>query len=154
VLMGPAIIDAILSPALLQRHPEFLQNFWVVHENTWKLLSGLPSFLVPKPRAAANVCLNAIKSWHAWARSQSDPAEDHPSTKQSDAFWGSKHVRERQNWVGDVSGFTRFGVGVSELIRAGIFHWLISLTVPHTTQSRACSGSWLTCSRIQSIFSL
>lgn len=104
-LMGPGIIDAMLGPALLQRQPSFLQHFWIVHDSTWKLVSGVPRWLASKPRVAVDRCLEAIKSWHAWARCHSDPAQA-LATEQDDAFWGSKYIRERQLISGTVDGFT------------------------------------------------
>lgn len=115
VLMGPAIIDAILAPALFKRQPEFLKSFWIIHANTWKLVAGLPRWLAPKPRTAVRRCLEAIKAWHAWARSHSDAHVRCTDSNQDDAFWGSKFIRERQLYVGTVDGFTQDDIATHDL---------------------------------------
>jgi hypothetical protein len=115
LLMGPAILDAILGPALLKHNPHFLKSFCVIHDNTWKLTSGLPRWLAVKPLTAKKLVLTDIKSWHAWAIKLSDPHAHHPVSDQEDAFWGSKSIRERQLLVGTVDGFTQDDMASQDL---------------------------------------
>lgn len=114
-LVGPAIIDSILAPVLLEQHPEFLEGFWTMHDNFWSLASGLPKWIVPRSRAALHQCLAALKAWHLWATMQSDPSAASINLSQDDDFWGSRSVRERQVLLAAVDGPTQDDVASFDL---------------------------------------
>ncbi|KAL4801045.1 cytochrome P450 [Aspergillus venezuelensis] len=98
-----SMLEALCGKYLTQEQPRFLEDLWALDDNVWKLLFQFPRFLFPDPYARRDRTVEAIKSWHAWARESFDPAST--DSNGNDPFWGSRFFRDRQEMFQNMDGF-------------------------------------------------
>ncbi|KAL5342018.1 cytochrome P450 [Aspergillus crustosus] len=108
-----AVLDAMCGPYLLEKHPHFLHDLWMIEDNIWKLLSRFPRFLAPRVYSARDRALAAIKDWHAWARENFDSTE--VDEQGNDPFWGSQFFRDRQPMFQKMDGFNADAIAAQDL---------------------------------------
>ncbi|KAL4922571.1 cytochrome P450 [Aspergillus aurantiobrunneus] len=108
-----SLIDSMCGTYLSNRHPQFIQDLWMLEGNIWKLLFQFPRFLAPESYAARTMAVAAIKDWHSWARDHFEPTsvDEHGN----DPFWSSRFFRGRQGMFQDMDGFTADAIAPQDL---------------------------------------
>ena len=111
-----ALNEALAGPILERRNPHFTRDFLEYLPYVHGLMKGLPRFLLPKAYALRDRLLHDVKEWQAIARAgfnEHDVSED----GDSDPWWGSKSIRERQkalikvdNWDHNSLASSDFGL--------------------------------------------
>lgn len=101
--LGAVAVDSLAGPALLQRHPNFVNDIWGIDDGIISLLINVPRFMKPKAHQARRRALDAVLDWQAWARQSFTPeAVDEYG---NDPFWGTSFFRDRQDVFMNVDGF-------------------------------------------------
>ncbi|KAJ5998693.1 cytochrome P450 [Penicillium sp. IBT 35674x] len=98
-----AVVDTICGPNLIRQNPGFPDDLWTVDCGVGKLMSGLPSFLVSKPRSCRARAIQSIKRWRAWAEENSDPAQVGPGGETP--YWGTEMFHSLLEIYSNMDGF-------------------------------------------------
>ncbi|KAK8061819.1 hypothetical protein PG994_008185 [Apiospora phragmitis] len=98
-----AAVDALAGPAVIQRHPSFARDMWLIDENITDFIQKRPRFMNRKAHQARDRALAAVLDWRAWAARNFTPkAVDEEG---NDPFWGSSFFREREEAFSNMDGF-------------------------------------------------
>ncbi|KAK4183911.1 cytochrome P450 [Podospora australis] len=101
--LGAAVLEGLYGPALPRLSPHFLQDLWKFDRATPKFAKLTPRFLMRGSYEVRDRLLDAIRRWHRHARQSFDESAIGPDGD-ADPFWGSKHVRSRQETLLQVDG--------------------------------------------------
>ena len=99
--LGSAILEAIFGAALQSQNPGFVRDLWAFDKVVMSLAKRLPWFCIPKAYGLRNRLLQSVKNWHAYARSKSTEGSG-DEENDTDLFWGSKRIRDRNRMLLDV----------------------------------------------------
>lgn len=103
----PALIESICGPNLLHLSPDFVRDFSMYDLAMPGLLKGLPRWIIPQAYRARDKLLSSIKKWHDSARAQFDESWI-DQDGDTDPYWGSAFIRERQGRYGIFATATNF----------------------------------------------
>lgn len=108
-----ATVDALTGPALLRRHPNFVNDIWAIDKGVIGLLLKTPRFMNSEAHQARHRALQAVVDWQAWARQNFTP--DSVDEGGNDPFWGSSFFRKRQDTFLGMDGFDYDAVAAEDL---------------------------------------
>jgi hypothetical protein len=109
-----ALNEAIAGPILERRNQNFTREFLDYLPYVNGLMRGLPNLLLPKAYALRASLLHDVKEWQAIARAKFNE-HDVDEDGDSDPWWGSKCIRERQRILGNVDNWDHDSVASSDL---------------------------------------
>lgn len=108
-----ATVDSLAGPALLQRHPNFINDIWAIDQGVIGLLLNTPRFMNAEAHQARHRALEAVVDWQAWARQNFTP--ESVDEGGNDPFWGSSFFRERQETFMSMDGFDYDAIASEDL---------------------------------------
>ncbi|KAK8053075.1 hypothetical protein PG996_012376 [Apiospora saccharicola] len=98
-----ATIDALAGPALVQRHPSFARDIWLIDSNITGFILKKPRFMNFQAHEARDRAFQAVLDWRSWASSNFTP--EAVDEEGNDPFWGSSFFRERDKMFSNMDGF-------------------------------------------------
>ncbi|MCJ1387791.1 hypothetical protein MMC18_000634 [Xylographa bjoerkii] len=105
--------EAFAGPVLEKLNPHFTDNFNKFLPYVHGMMMGLPRWCMPKAHKLRDGLNEDVRQWHALARAQfkeSDIAED----GDTDPWWGSTAIRERQKILGNVENWDYDSIAASD----------------------------------------
>ena len=129
--MFKASTHALYGSRLLEIYPQLVKDIWAVDEAMVPLLSGLPTFMMPRHYAARDRGIAGMLRWHqaAWKEAEGKPVE--PNDMDWEPIYGSRFNRARQRFYMH-RGITMQTKAAADL---GILFGLASNAIP--------SASWM-----------
>lgn len=103
-IASESIIEALVGPSFLELNPSFNSELWAFDADVPWLARGFPSFFRPGVHRRVARLKGQIKQWYSHARQHFDKA-DVDRNDNTDPFWGSKLMRDRQEKIGGVDKF-------------------------------------------------
>jgi hypothetical protein len=129
--MFKASTHALYGSRLLEIYPQLVKDIWAVDEAMVPLLSGLPTFMMPRHYAARDRGIAGMLRWHqaAWIETEGKPLE--PNDMDWEPIYGSRFNRARQRF------YMHRGITIQTKAAAdlGILFGLASNAIP--------SASWM-----------
>ncbi|KAI0014560.1 cytochrome P450 [Xylariomycetidae sp. FL0641] len=113
--LGLSTIESIFGPKLVELSPSFMDELFEFNFFLPWLSKGIPRFMMPKPYRIRQSLQDSIKCWYQHAREGSD-ASQKGEDGDSDAFWGSSWMRQRQGalaYIQDDSTLASSDLGVA-----------------------------------------
>lgn len=112
--LSTAVLEAIMGPQLVAQNPTFVEDLFEYDSAIPILSKGLPRLLYPKAYAIRDRMLSMIKRWYAFAKDNfTEDVVD--ADGDFDPFWGSEHMRHRQNVLRNVDNFDDDAMASSDL---------------------------------------
>ena len=105
--------EAFAGPVLEKLNPNFTDNFNKFLPYVHGMMMGLPWWCMPKAHKLRNGLNEDVRQWHALARAEfkeSDIAED----GDTDPWWGSTAIRERQKILGSIENWDHDSIAASD----------------------------------------
>ncbi|KAL9582018.1 MAG: hypothetical protein Q9203_005665 [Teloschistes exilis] len=93
-----AAVESLTETYLLNQFPGFVDDFWEFDRSVPTMIKGLPHWLAPRPYKVRQRLLDAVKSWHKYARQHSDSSKTAPEDPEWDPLWESKLMRAREEY--------------------------------------------------------
>ena len=125
-----AAIEALCGLHLLPQSPTFVEDFWQFVADVPVLIKGLPRWLSPGPYRRRQRLLNAVKSWHRYAKENSDYSKIGADDPEWEPFFGSKLIRARQQYSSKMSFMNDDAVAAEDL---GLIFATNTNTIPSVT---------------------
>ncbi|TGO26125.1 hypothetical protein BPAE_0066g00510 [Botrytis paeoniae] len=104
---------AIAGPLLEAINPDFTEEFLEFLPYANQLVKSFPPWLIPRAHSLRKKLVATVKTWHSIARSQfKDQYVD--ADGDADPWWGSRCIRERQEYLSKVDGWDYDSMAVSD----------------------------------------
>lgn len=110
-----AAVESLCGSHLLSQSSNFVGDFWEFAQNIPILMTGIPSWLAPKPYRTRRRLLDAIKRWHKMAHENSDCTKIGPEDPEWEPFFGSKLVRARQDYSAGLDAMNADALAAEDL---------------------------------------
>ncbi|GAP85098.2 putative NACHT and Ankyrin domain protein [Rosellinia necatrix] len=95
-VVGRCFIQTLFGPALLHRHPKFVEDMWKFDDAIPWLAWGIPSWIMPKAHSLRSKLHRQLQDWYTYAR-QNFTEDGVDSHGDGDPIWGSWLMRYRQD---------------------------------------------------------
>lgn len=111
---GVAVIEAYTGPILRCINPDLVQDLRAYDSFIPNLSRGFPRWVNPKAYAVRDKLFTSILQWHAVARAQfkESTVDEEGDT---DPYWGSFFIRDRQQIFNAVDGFDHRAHAASDM---------------------------------------
>ena len=103
-IVSESILEALVGSVFLELNPSFNSELWAFDGDIPWLSRCLPSFIISGRHRRVNRLKGQIKRWYCHARMHSDSAGV-DANDDTDPFWGTKLMRDRQEKIGGVDKF-------------------------------------------------
>ncbi|KAF7951339.1 hypothetical protein EAE96_006655 [Botrytis aclada] len=104
---------AIAGPLLEAINPDFTEEFLEFLPYANRLVKSFPPWLIPRAYSLRRKLVATVKTWHSIARSQfKDQYVD--ANGDADPWWGSRCIRERQEYLSKVDNWDYDSMAVSD----------------------------------------
>lgn len=112
--IGTALVKTLFGDHFVVQNPKFIEDLWKYDTYVMKLAQRIPSFWIPQAYRVRDCLFNAVKAWHAQARSFSE-SRGSLSNEELRHWWGTKMMKDRNEMLLKTTGQNEDSVASTDL---------------------------------------
>jgi len=102
--LSASLTEAVFGSALLELHPDLIDDLWEYDDALPWLARRIPSFLMPRIHKIGKIVRSQLKDWYNLSRLASIGPESRNPDVDIDATWGSDLIRDLHKTLRDERG--------------------------------------------------